>query len=164
VIETLSLAALVERFADGLEILDGAFTRTLAAALDAHRDRIRLPTVERLGLGDVVVTFRMDRIMALVVTGTLPEGPGEVTLRFAERDFPEIAVELGGPSTGEAYLFATLDHGWRGRRGQVGDEGETVDIRALTTVGAEISWRVQGKDGATSIPLGDLTLLSDDSA
>lgn len=158
-IETLSLAGLIERFADGLATLDAGFTRTLAAALDVHRDRIRIPLITDLGLGDVVVTFRMDGQMTLVVTGTLPAGPGEVTLRFQERDFPEILVALGDAQPGESYLFATLDHGWRGRRGRVGEGEEIVEIRALTTVGAQISWRVRGEGGTTTVPVENFTLL-----
>ena len=159
VTERVSLVAVIDRFAGGLEHYDPSFARTLAAALHAHRARISLPPVEEMGLRDVVITFRMDGQMQLVVTGNLSDGPGEVTLRFHEADFPEVEVCLLVEPRAEPYLFATLDHGWRGRSGRNLETGEVVEIRSLTTVGAEISWHVRGRAGSERLALQDLELV-----
>mgnify|MGYP001202866265 CR=1 FL=1 len=159
--ERLSLVAVIERFADGLELYDPFFTRTLAAALHGQREELSLSSIEELQLTDVVVTFRMDREMQLVITGNLRGGPGEITLRYHERDFPEIEVLLRAAPEFGPYVFATLDHGWRGRAGRLQSTGEVVEIRSLTTIGAEISWHVRGASGSEHVDLDDLTLLEE---
>ena len=159
--ERLSLVALIERFANGLELYDPAFARTLAAELHRHRDQLSMPTIEEMDLRDVIVTFRMDKDMQLVITGNLHGGPGEVTLRYGERAFSEIEVGLRTAPVHGPYLFATLDHGWRGRRGHLEATDEVVEIRSLTTLGDQISWQVRGDSSSRAIDLADLTLLEE---
>ena len=161
-IETLSLAALIDRFAHGLQVYDASFARTLAAALDAHAGRIRLPAIDALGLTDVMVTFRLDGGLALVVTGGLESGPGEVTVHFDEAELPELSVTLHGEPRDSPYLFATLDHSWRGRPARLVGDGEIVEVRALTTIGAQVHWRVRAADGSRTVLQDELTLLDDD--
>ena len=162
VTERMTLVSLIERFADGLEVYDPFFARTLAAALHQRADQITLPVVEELNLSDVVVTFRMDKEMQLVITGNHHGGPGEVTLRYRESAFEDIEVSLHQAPKSEAYVFATLDHGWRGKEGLVTHTGERVQIRALTTVGAEIAWRVSAPSGSKQIGLESLTLVENE--
>ena len=161
VTERLSLVAVIERFADGIELYDPYFARTLAAALHDRREELSLSSIEELQLTDVVVTFRMDREMQLVITGNLRGGPGEITLRYHERDFPDIEVLLRAAPQDGPYVFATLDHGWRGRAGRLESTGEVVEIRSLTTVGAEISWHIRGASVGERVALEDLTLLEE---
>ena len=161
VTERLSLVTLIERFAEGVETYDPFFTRTLAAALHARRERLTLSTVEELGLTDVVVTFRMDGEMQLVITGSLRGDPGEITLRYHEQDFPQVTVELRDRPAQDAYVFATLDHGWRGRVGRITTTEEVVEVRALTTVGADIGWHVRGASGSKRIGVDDMVIVDD---
>jgi len=160
--ERLSLTTLIDRFADGLEVYDPFFARTLAAALHLRGEEITLTDVEELKLSDVIVTFRMDKEMQLVITGNLRGGPGEITLRYHEASFPDVEVNVGERPALGAYVFATLDHGWRGREGRLKSTGEIVAIRSLTTVGAEISWHVRDPSGSKRIDLESLTLLEQD--
>ena len=159
--ERLSLVALIERFANGLERYDRTFARTLAAELHGHRDQLSIPAVEEMDLRDVIVTFRMDEDMQLVITGNLHGGPGEITLRYAERAFSEISVSLRAAPAQGSYLFATLDHGWRGRRGRVTATDEIVEIRSLTTLGDQLSWHVRGESSSRTVDLAGLTLLEE---
>lgn len=159
--EQVSLVAVIERFANGLELYDPAFARTLAAALHAHGDRLSMPAIEEMDLRDVIVTFRMDKDLQLVITGNLHGGPGEVTLRYPEDAFPQVPVSLETPPTRGAYLFATLDHGFRGRRGRLKETGEVVEIRSLTTLGDTISWQLRGSVSSPAVGLTDLTLLEE---
>ena len=156
--ERLTLVSLIEWFADGLEIYDPFFARTLAAALHERAAEIAFPVVETLNLADVIVTFRMDQEMQLVITGHIDGDPGEITLRYREEAFSQITVCLREAPAHGAYVFATLDHGWRGRTGLLSATGERVEIRSLTTVGPEISWHVRGEAGSKRVRLEDLTL------
>jgi hypothetical protein len=156
--ERLSLVGVIERFANGLEVYDPAFARTLAAELHAHRQELSMPAIEEMDLRDVIVTFRMDGDLQLVITGNLHGGPGEVTLRYAQGAFPEIQVSLGAAPSHGPYLFATLDHGFRGRTGVLNGNHEVVEIRSLTTLGDQISWQVRGASGSPTVGLHDLRL------
>lgn len=158
------LSDLVERLGAGVDRFDADFARDLARELHAHADRIELPTVERLGLVDVMVTFTMDREMRLVVTGSLPDVPGDVTLAWRERDFPDVPVRLLGAPRGEPYLFATLDMSYRGRRGRLLaaagalPAGLDVTVRTLATIGDAAEFRVRAYGQEARVPRGDLAL------
>lgn len=144
-----SLAELIERLGAGRERLDQEFTRDLARELHAHADRLELPIIEGLGLTDVLVSFSMDREMRLVVTGYLPAHPGAVTVRWDEREFPEVPVALLATPRDEPYLFATLDFSVRGRGARLRSAsgawpaGTRVTVRALATVGERTEYRVE---------------------
>ena len=163
-VETLSMAALIERLGEGVARFDAAFTRHLAARLQEAAARIRLPAIDRAGLQDVVVTFSMARRVDLVATGRLPDGPGDVTIRWAEGDLPDVAVELAAVPRADPYTFATLDFAFNGRSATLARPvdslaaGTALRVRALATIGARVEVRaVVWRDGAEptqrSLPL-----------
>lgn len=153
-----SLAALIERLGAGRERFDQDFARDLARELHAHADRLELPIIEGLGLTDVLVSFSMDREMRLVVTGYLPAHPGSVTVRWDEREFPDVPVALLATPRDEPYLFATLDFSVRGRAARLKTAngpwpaGTLVSVRALATVGDRTEYRVEA--GGRNASLG----------
>lgn len=108
------LSLLVDRMAgDGRR--DEAFVRRLSSWLHANASRLELDAVERLGLADVVLTFRMKGVVTLVATGRHPDVPGEVTLRFAEGDFPFLRISALDRPREAPYEVCTLDHSVEGR-------------------------------------------------
>lgn len=110
----LPLSVIVDRMAgDGHR--DAEFVRRFSSWFHEHADRLRLEALDALGLEDVVLTFRMKGHVALVATGCRPEHPGEVTVRFHERDFPAVTVVIGPPRA-VPYEICTLDHAVEGRR------------------------------------------------
>jgi len=102
-----------------------------------------------MGLVDVIVTLRMDAGMALVVTGNLHPEPGEVTIHYTQADLLHLEVELTEESRPEPYIFATLDHSWRGRAARLLEGDELVEIRALATIGSRVQWRARTSTGET---------------
>jgi hypothetical protein len=159
-----SLAALIERLGAGRERLDRDFARDLARELHAHADRLELPIIEGLGLVDVLVSFSMDKEMKLVVTGYLPAHPGSVTVRWDEREFPDVPVALLEEPREEPYLFATLDFSVRGRGGRLKTAsgawatGTRVSLRALATVGDRTEYRVEASGHSASLSPDDIEL------
>jgi len=110
-----TLALLVTRMAgDGAR--DEAFVRRLSTWLHDHRAHLRLDAVERLGLVDVVLTFRMDGEVTLVVTGRHPAIPGDITLRISEAEFPYVCLVAAVTAGGDPYAVCTLDYSVAGRR------------------------------------------------
>lgn len=111
----LPLSVVVDRMAgDGAR--DEEFVRRFSAWFHEHAARLRLDALDALGLEDVVLTFRMKGHVALVATGHRPDHPGEVTVRFHERDFPAVSVVVGGAPRETPYEVCTLDHSVEGRR------------------------------------------------
>ena len=165
--ETGPLSALIDRLAAGasVERRDEAFARDLAARLHEAAARIELPAVERMGLEDVVATFYMDRVMRLVVTGQLADGPGEVTITWQEHEFPFVSVALLAAPRAEPYLFATLDFSVRGRRAELladvrpWEAGTQVIVRARVTLGGREEYRVRAQGVEAVVEPGDLRLL-----
>ena len=130
---------------------DEAFVRGFSAWLHAHRERIRLPLVERFGLTDVVVTFQMKSRVTLVATG-YPDGlPGDATLRVDEREFPFLEVEvLDAPQSDGAYEICTLDYAPAGTRVVVTGgylAGKAGALVVAATVNGVEEHRVQLDDG-----------------
>ena len=113
--ETISLSALVARAA-GHGARDEAFVRGFAAWFAERADRLSFQVIERLGLQDVVVTFKMKDSVRLIITGYPPEElPGEVTVTIDERDFPFVEVALSSTCRPHPYEFCTLDYIHAGR-------------------------------------------------
>ncbi len=156
--ETIALSALIDRLAAGQERRNEDFARALAARLHEAGPRLSLPAIEALGITDVVVTFSMDRAMRLVVTGWLPDGAGDVTVRFEEARFPDVAVLLHAAAREAAYTFCTLDFSVRGRpcvlfAAAAGwPAGTELTARALATVGGRQQVRVVTPAGQASVP------------
>jgi len=111
----LPLSVIVDRMA-GEGPRDEEFVRRFSAWFHEHADRLRLDALDALGLEDVVLTFRMKGHVALVATGHHPDYPGEVTVRFHERDFPGVTVVVGGAPRTTPYEVCTLDHSVEGRQ------------------------------------------------
>ncbi|MGM0575492.1 MAG: hypothetical protein ACQEXJ_07150 [Myxococcota bacterium] len=162
-----SLASLVERLGSNVDRFDETFARDLARELHAHAERLELPLVERLGLVDVVVSFRMDRRMRLVITGGFADAPGEVTVSWDERDFPQVPVVLLSTPRAEPYTFATLDFSVRGRRAELLvpapplPAGLEVRVRVLATIGDEVEYRVRAHGLEASVGPESLRLLEE---
>lgn len=161
---TDTLAKLIERLAAGVDRLDEHFIRHLAAELHAHADRIELPLVEARDVCDVLVNFAMDRQVRLVVTAALRDAPGELTLRWHERDFTEVPVRLLERPRAEPYTFATVDYQHRGAEAELLASvsglpaGSMVTVRALATVGDRTEWRVQAQGIEICVPFEGLAL------
>ena len=161
---TLPLSELIQRLGEGVDRFDERFAREVARTLHARANHVRVPTVDRLGLEDVVATLSMDRAMRLVVTGHLPDVRAQVTLRWDEGDFPSLPVELFVDPVLAPYTFATLDFSVRGKRATLLvpapplPAGQTVTLRALATIGDRTEYRVTGLGVDLSVPPGDLAL------
>jgi len=132
---------------------DQSFVRGFSAWLLAHAPRISFPIVERLGLTDVVVTFKMRDRVRLIVTGYPPEPfPGEVTLAVDEADFPGLELELLDVARELAYEFCTMDYGLSGRPMTITDgphAGATGRLVVSATIGAREEHRVVLDSGET---------------
>ncbi len=154
----VTLAQFIERLAGPRRALDRDFARELAAGLDAEAAHVELPAIEALGLRDVLVTFSMDEALRLVITGTHPDGHGEVTLRYRDRDLNVVDVELREQERATPYSFCTLDYSVRGARCELLQAapplpaGQEVTARALATLGARAELRVRGLGVDVSVP------------
>lgn len=110
----LPLSVVIDRMAgDGPR--DEAFVHRFSEWFHEHADRLRLDSIDALGLEDVVLTFRMKGHVALVAAGHHPNHPGDVTIRFHERDFPYVTLVVGGPPVPTPYEVCTLDYAVEGR-------------------------------------------------
>jgi len=144
----LWLAELVQLLGDGVDRFDEGFARTVARTLSARAPHVQLPTIEAMGLEDVIATLYMDRELRLVVTGNHVDTGGVCSVRWDEKHFHLVPVELLRAPRATPYEFATLDFSVRGRKGvltaQVGPlpEGQSVTVRALATVGDRVEYRV----------------------
>ena len=164
-----SLAALIARLGADVSAWDRQFARQLAVALAAESDKLTLEPVERLKLADVVVTFSLADRLSVVITGRLPDVPGELTLRWQEADLALVGAELRPRESGaQPYLVCSLDFGFAGQHGVLQASaggipaGQVVRIRARATVGQREEWRVQGLGLSASVPTTDLQLLHGD--
>ncbi|MBR58489.1 MAG: hypothetical protein CMH54_10770 [Myxococcales bacterium] len=110
----ISLAALVDYLAG-----DGPRDRSLVIRAARwwmeRRAHIRLALLDRFPLQDVVVTFRIDESVKLVVTGVFPDAPGDVTIHFADSEFPSLDLLITRESLPSPLSIAILDYGVRGR-------------------------------------------------
>lgn len=160
----LWLAELVQLLGDGVDRFDESFARTVARTLSARAPHVQLPTIEAMGLEDVVATLYMDRELRLVVTGNHVETGGACSVRWDEKHFHLVPVELLRAPRATPYEFATLDFSVRGRKGvlktRVGiiPEGQTVTVRALATLGERIEYRVVGMGTEVSVEPDEIEL------
>ena len=166
---TRSLAALISRLGADVARWDRSFARQLATALAAECETLTLEPVERLHLADVVVTFSLADRLSVVITGRLPNVPGELTLRWQETDLVDVGAELRPRKSGTPpYLVCSLDFGPAGQHGVLLASagglptGQVVRIRARATVGQREEWRVQALGLSASVALADLRLLVQD--
>jgi hypothetical protein len=161
----LSLAALLEGLAGDRAVLDEGFAREVAGRLVSASSHLTLDAVARFGLEDVVVTFQMDRVMRLVVTGNHPETGAEVTLRWRDRDFDAVQLVVSREAVAQPYTFATLDFSVRGRQAVLlralggGEVGDGVTVRCLATLGEATHWRALIGTTEVAVDFDDLRLL-----
>lgn len=146
----LPLSVLIDQLA-GEGPRDEAFVRAFTRWLADHADVLALPLVERLGLRDVVLTFKMQRTVRLLITGTPPDDlPGDVTITVGERDFPAVDVSLLETPRADPYELCTLDYSLAGRRVRITagpQESAMGRLVVAATVGAREEHRVQLDDG-----------------
>lgn len=110
----LPLSVLIDQMAgDGPR--DEHFVRTFSAWFHEHAAHLHLDALEILGLEDVVLTFRMKDDVSLLATGNHPDIPGEITVRFPERDLPRVTVVVEGSPRAVPYEVCTLDYAVAGR-------------------------------------------------
>ena len=162
-----SLAALIARLGADIAAWDRQFARQLASALAAESAGLVIAPIEALGVEDVVLTFSLGDRVSVVVTGRLPDTPGDLTLRWSETDLAQVEATVGGiRAEGRSpYLVCSLDFGPAGQHGvlrqSAGDipAGQVVRIRARATVGRREEWRIQALGRSASVPIDFLTLL-----
>jgi len=160
----LWLAELVQLLGQGVARFDEAFARTVARTLTARAAHVQLPTIEAMGLEDVIATLYMDKELRLVVTGNHVETGGACSVRWDERHFHLVPVELLRAPRAAPYTFATLDFSVRGKRGTLKaragilPEGQSVTVRALATIGDELEYRVVAMGTEVSVPAEALEL------
>ncbi len=120
----------------------------MSAALSSRAPFVSLPLVERLGIEDVVVTLQMDGRLKLVVTGTLPDSPAEITAIVRDRDLTDVYLDMADVAHDAPYTFATLDLSVRDDTATLLEAsgplpaGQQVTIRALTTLGEDVTYRI----------------------
>ena len=152
---TIPLSALIDRLAGNSEARDELFVRAFTRWLGERSAHLRLPVVERLGLGDVVITFKMKERVRLIVTGYPPDGlPGEVTLTVDERDFPFVQVCVSAEPRPDPYEICTLDYGPAGRRVRI-ETGSRAGAHGILVVAATIGDRQENR-----VQLEDGTILT----
>ena len=143
-VESMSLSWLVEHLAMAGP-RDEAFVRALSTWLYERTGHLRLSIVERLGLRDVVVTFKMRDHVRLLITGYPPEDhPGEVTVAVDERDFPFVQILVQKEPCPDPYEFCTLDYSWEGRRVCV-TSGEYAGRKGTVVVAATVGRRQENR-------------------
>ncbi|MFT5434629.1 MAG: hypothetical protein ACI9OJ_005343 [Myxococcota bacterium] len=134
------LSVLVDQAAGDGE-RDEAFVRGFAHWFGERADRLCLPVIDRLGLVDVLITFRMKHTVRLIITGYPPDSlPGEVTLTIDEPDFPFVDVQVLDDARPNPYEICTLDYSTAGRRVTIG-EGPHVGQSGIVIVSATVSGR-----------------------
>ena len=158
----LPLSVLVDQMA-GEGPRDERFVRRFSGWFHAHAARLRLDALDALRLADVVLTFRMKHNVSLVAVGYHPEVPGEVTVRFHERDFPAVLVRLDRAPREDPYEVCTLDHSVEGRPivllepvlagGRPRPPGTTGRAIVGATIGAkrELRARLDGHEGPINL-------------
>lgn len=161
----VNLALLIQQLGRGVDRFDEAFARTVAQTLEERAAHVQLPTIEAMQLEDVIATLYMDKDLRLVVTGNHVATGGACSVRWDERYFPLVPVELLRAPRSHPYTFATLDFSVRNKKARLLSQqgilpaGQTVTIRALATIGKDVEYRVVGLGTEVSVAPEDLELL-----
>jgi len=161
----VNLAALLQELGQGVDRFDETFARTVAKTLEERAAHVQLPTIEAMQLEDVIATLYMDKDLRLVVTGNHVATGGACSVRWDERYFPLVPVELLRRARSEPYTFATLDFSVRNKKARLLSRqgilpaGQAVTIRALATIGKDVEYRVVGLGTEVSVAPEDLELL-----
>jgi hypothetical protein len=170
----LPLSLLIELLARG-DRMNEEFVRRFSRWFDAHGAHLHLAPLDRLGLVDVVLTFRMKHTVSLVATGRYNEFPGEIMVTFDEDDFPFVTVILDKEPRAVPYLVCTLDYAVAGRRVRVigGDGRDTKGVPpgsrgvalVFTTMGDEEHLRVRldaAPDAPVNVPLDAVEIVEEE--
>jgi hypothetical protein len=110
----LTLSELIEHLSPPDGARDRSFALEFARWLHQRRSHLSLPLVESLRLEDVLVTLQLRNTVKLVITGTLPDHPGELTLQIGERDFPDVRVCFRREQPRVVLEVCALDYGRAG--------------------------------------------------
>ena len=146
------LSALIDRIGQGME-RDEGLVHHVARWWAERREHIGLEVVERFRARDVVVTFRMDGVVSLVITAHTDDPPAALTVEVDESHFPKVAVLLHAEPVAEPVSVATLDYSVRGREfvmtqphdgASRGDTGEAI---CLMTIDAAVLLRGRLRSG-----------------
>ena len=157
---TQTFAALIAAFGAGDADWDRDFCRRLAVELHRVSDRLVFEPLAQLGLVDVALTLRLERDVDVVVTGTVPGVPGELTVRWSSADLADVVVRVSELPVEAPVLLCTLDGSWRGRGGRLRLDlpgtpllaGQPVRARALATIGERVEVRVEANGRGWSAP------------
>ncbi|MEY3011782.1 MAG: hypothetical protein RIT45_517 [Pseudomonadota bacterium] len=159
-----SLAGLIDRIGADVETWDRAFVRRLAGALAEVRENLWLEPLERLGLRDVILNFRAEETLTVVVTGHVPGVAGALTWQLRESELRKVPAEIRSEPQPFGLSVCSLDASVRGRGAELLraagplPAGQRVVVRAFVTVDGEASYRVSGLGLAASVPPEDLQL------
>jgi len=150
---TVPLSVLVDQIAMGGP-RDERLVMKVARWWAERRDHISFAFMDDYAMDHVMITFRVDRGVTLVITGQLPSAPGEVTIHFKEQDFPHVNLRLSAASQGPAPSLATIDYGVRGREFVLVlpyegyERGTTGEAVCLMTVDGAVLLRGRFPDGS----------------
>ena len=148
----LPLSALIDRVGQGLT-RDEGLVHHVARWWAERREHLGLALIERFGARDVVVTFRMDGVVSLVITGHTDEPPAALTLEIDESCFPQVGILLQAEPVADPVSVATLDYSVRGRefvmtQGHDGaSRGDTGEAICLMTIDGAILLRGRLRSG-----------------
>jgi hypothetical protein len=149
---TLPLSVLVDQLA-GSGPRDQSMVIRLALWWAERRSQIRLKFLDEYPLESVMITFRMEREVQMVVTGQLKSAPIDSTLHIHERDFPHVHLLLSYERQEDPPSIATLDYSVRGREYVLslpyeGMERGSVGVAiCLMTVDGAVLLRVRSDEG-----------------
>lgn len=149
---TLPLSVLVDQLA-GSGPRDKSLVVRLALWWAERRSQIRLKFLDDYPLESVMITFRMEHKVQMVVTGQLKGAPIDSTLHIHERDFPHVHLVLSYERQENPPSIATLDYSVRGREYVLslpydGMERGSVGVAiCLMTIDGAILLRVRSDEG-----------------
>lgn len=147
-----TLAALVDHLARDLPRDEGLVMR-VARWWTARRAHVRLELLERFPARDVMITFRMDGDVRLVITGHAAQPHAEVTLTVREQDFDDVVLILSAVPHDDTPSVATIDYSFRGREFVLvadhdgAQRGETGQALCLMTIDEAVLLRGRLRDG-----------------
>jgi len=149
---TLPLSVLVDQLA-GSGPRDQSLVVRLAFWWAERRSQIRLKFLDEYPLESVIITFRMEHEVQMVVTGQLKNAPIDSTLHIHERDFPHVHLVLSHEHQENPASIATLDYSVRGREYVLAlpyegmERGSVGEAICLMTVDGAVLLRVRSDEG-----------------